>query len=184
MFVIIYERREGFRSNIKKCNQIYRKEDCNNKCVWCKKSGKCTDISLFNRSFCEDNIKKNIYKVPDKIVKSKLKGYTHILEKGCFDRCPKKECEKLYSYINSAKECLKCHQNKKNCYHKKMVGGYCSPCDKNEEQVSCLNVNRFGCPNPNDLNNMNGVMPYYYQVKTNSVNSAYDTECRFCWNLK
>lgn len=184
--LIYCKTREFFSTNINKCNNIVNKNKCNinNKCVWCKKTKLCTDLSLYDRTYCEPDINITPYKVTDKIYKAKLNGVIRILQKGCYDRCSKKECEKLYSYIQSAEDCLKCQKNKNNCYHKELVTGYCSPCEKNEKQNSCMLVNKFGCPNPNDLNNMNGIMPYYYEVKSNSVNSPYNTECKFCWNLK
>ena len=183
---LFYKTPELFAVKNFNCSVNMNKDSCTNQqnCVWCNKTKSYNNITFFNRTYCDQKSKNDAYRVSNKIYKVKLDGVKKILRENCYSRCPQTQCKKLYSYIQSAEDCLKCQKNKNNCYHKEMVSGYCSPCAKNKKQKSCMLVNKFGCPDSTDLNNMTGVMPYYYEVSSNNANSAYNTECKFCWNLK
>ena len=69
------------------------------------------------------------------------------------------------------------------CFSKKLINGVCSPCQIDEKPMKCKSITNYGCPNPNNLTDLEGVRPYYIMVDTDNVNYAYDKKCKFCWNI-
>jgi hypothetical protein len=128
-----------------------------------------------------NNDKKNLYKVSlDKKIK--------IYKDECFDRCDKENCMILNERIKMMDKCIKCNVQNKKCFNKSIIGGNCDDCniDNIEDKLDCLSIDNFGCPSPNNLNNLKidrGVEPYYIEVPDNNVNSPYNKKCVFCWNI-
>jgi hypothetical protein len=58
--------------------------------------------------------------------------------------------------------------------------------DNIEDKINCFSIENYGCPNPNNLNDLkinSGILPYYIEVPDNNVNSPFNKKCVFCWNL-
>ncbi len=101
----------------------------------------------------------------------------------CAEKCGEKECKIMEERQRNLDACNKCHSNPKKCYKKSISGGNCEYCLDGEKQIQCNNVSNFGCFNPNNLDNIEGVDPYFV-IKTNySKNNDISQECRFCYDF-
>ena len=126
-----------------------------------------------------ENNKKNLYKI-------KLGNSIDIYDKDCYDKCDATNCIKLDERRKLLSECLKCNMQKNKCYKKSVIGGTCDDCniEKVEDKMNCYDTNNFGCAPTMNLDNNNGVIPYYLEVADNNTNSPYNKKCVFCWNIQ
>ena len=102
--------------------------------------------------------------------------------KDCLQNCDRGSCLKLYNKALLYDNCKKCRE-KGMCFSRELIHGVCNPCMKGEKPINCESIYQFGCKNPYNLEDIDGVRPYYIMVDANAVNYAYDTKCKFCWNL-
>ena len=128
-----------------------------------------------------NNNKKNLYKIS-------LDKNIEILREECYDRCNKQDCEILDDKTKWFKKCMECNIQDKKCFNKSIIGGNCDDCniDNIEDKINCFSIENYGCPNPNNLNDLkinSGILPYYIEVPDNNVNSPFNKKCVFCWNL-
>jgi hypothetical protein len=103
----------------------------------------------------------------------------------CYAKCDKEDCIKFFERTKKLEECLACNATDKKCFNNKIIGGLCDDCNikDNKDKLNCLNIFNYGCPNPKNLDDNNGVKPYYIEVNDNNVNSPYNKKCIFCWNI-
>ena len=101
----------------------------------------------------------------------------------CFDKCDTQKCYQLKERKKNFDNCNNCHTDPNKCFKKSIIGGNCNDCVAGEKQIQCNNTFNFGCTNNNNLNDKNGVSPYYVQAKYYSPNSPYNEQCIFCWEL-
>lgn len=127
------------------------------------------------KEIMENNNKEKLYKI-------KLNSNIKLETEDCYEKCGASECTKMNSMTKILEKCIKCNSEKNKCFHKSIIGGVCDDCT-NEEKVDCFNIQNFGCTNPYNMHNNNGVPPYYIQTPDDSVNSPYNKKCVFCWNL-
>lgn len=120
----------------------------------------------------------------EKLYKISLKN-TKIRRENCFETCDKKNCIKLDDKKRLLDKCLKCNSQKNKCFKKSIIGGLCDDCSGEDEKnkIDCNNILNFGCIDPNNLNNNNGVEPYFIQIPDINVSSPFDKKCVFCWNI-
>ena len=135
------------------------------------------DINTY-KEIIKNNDKKNIYKIG-------LNKDISIYKTDCYDKCSKTDCIKLDNMTKVLEKCMKCNSQKKKCFNHSIIGGTCDDCNiENEnEKLNCLHIQNYGCTNPNNIFDNNGVEPYYIQIPDNNLNSPYDKKCVFCWNL-
>lgn len=63
-----------------------------------------------------------------------------------------------------------------------ILGGVCGVCSEDERLFDCNKISNYGCTNPENIMNFNGVNPYYIIVK--DVDSfSYKERCKFCWDI-
>jgi hypothetical protein len=131
---------------------------------------------LMFKNYEENN--KNLYKIG-------LNNNIKIQEEDCDDKCDKQNCIKMHERKKILNECLQCNIQKKKCFHKSIIGGNCDDCDIDniEDKLNCYDVNHFGCPNPENINDYNGISHYYIELNDNSINSPFNKKCVFCWNI-
>lgn len=103
-------------------------------------------------------------------------------EEDCFEMCDSRECIQMQERNKILNSCLKCHEENK-CFRKSIIGGNCDDCMENEIPINCYDTRNFGCTNPRDLNSFNGVHSYFIMSNDDDVNSLYNKECLFCWNI-
>jgi hypothetical protein len=120
----------------------------------------------------------------EKLYKISLKD-TKIRKDDCFETCDKKDCIKLDDKKRLLDKCLKCNSQKNKCFKKSIIGGLCNDCSDIDEKnkLKCNDILNFGCIDPNNLNNNNGVEPYFIQIPDINVGSPFDKKCVFCWNI-
>jgi hypothetical protein len=120
----------------------------------------------------------------EKLYKISLKD-TKIRKDNCFETCDKKNCIKLDDKKRLLDKCLKCNSQKNKCFKKSIIGGLCNDCSDIDEKnkLKCNDILNFGCIDPNNLNNNNGVEPYFIQIPDINVGSPFDKKCVFCWNI-
>jgi hypothetical protein len=139
-----------------------------------------TDIDEYDKIMLNNN-KKKLYKISlDKNIK--------IYRDECFDKCSREDCIKLDHKIKILNKCIKCNLQKNKCFKKSIIDGNCDDCniDNIEDKLNCYETDNYGCPDPNNLNNIKtniGVKPYYIQIPDNSLNSPFNKKCSFCWNI-
>lgn len=125
---------------------------------------------LFSR---KENFVNTIYKLP--------KNYK-LQYKDCLLKCSERDCLKMFHQKKILDKCNEC-QNKGMCFNKLVIDGVCDICNKDSKKINCSSIFKYGCKNPDNILNFQGSSPYYIMVKSNNPNYAYDTECKFCWNL-
>jgi hypothetical protein len=104
-------------------------------------------------------------------------------EEDCYELCNAKECINMQERNKILNSCLKCSEEKK-CFHKSIIGGNCDDCAENETPINCYDTRHFGCTNPRDFNSYDGVHSYFVLSNDDNVNSLYNKECLFCWNIE
>jgi hypothetical protein len=124
----------------------------------------------------------------EKLFKISLDKNMKIYYDECFDKCNKEECIKFEQKKKLLDKCIKCNMKNKKCFNKSIIGGNCDDCDIENisDKENCLAIENYGCPNPNNLNNLKintGVLPYYLEVPDNNPNSPFNKKCVFCWNI-
>ena len=118
-----------------------------------------------------------------KIFKIGLSKDIKLETENCYENCDEQNCIKLDEKKKILEKCLKCNSQKNKCFKKSIIGGNCEDCLMNEDKINCYNTNNFGCSNNNDINDNNGINPYYFQINDNNINSPYNKKCVFCWNI-
>lgn len=153
-------------------------------------------ILYFNNYFYEyfeqNNVNIDEYKYlmlnnnEKKLYNIELGNSIDVFSEDCYDKCNKKSCIELDERKKNLNNCLKCNMQKNKCYNKSITGGVCNDCDiKNiDDKMNCFDINNFGCPSIKNIENNNGVIPYYIQIPDNNINSPYNKKCIFCWNIK
>lgn len=112
-----------------------------------------------------------------KIYKIGLNDNLTINREDCFEKCDNAECTKMLEMDRILKKCISCNSQKNKCFTKSIIGGTCDDCNENkDEKMNCYDIQNFGCLNPKDLNNKNGVEPYYIEINNKK-------KCAFCWNI-
>jgi hypothetical protein len=104
-----------------------------------------------------------------------------IRRKNCLNYCNKGDCLKMFSMQKDLNKCRVCNL-KGLCYKKKVLGGICSICSEDKDFVDCNKISNYGCTNPENIMNFNGVNPYYVIVKDKN-SFSYKDKCKFCWNI-
>ena len=94
-----------------------------------------------------------------------------IRRKNCLNYCNKGDCLKMFSMQKDLNKCRVCNL-KGLCYKKKVLGGICSICSEDKDFVDCNKISNYGCTNPENIMNFNGVNPYYVIVKDKNITSA------------
>ena len=137
----------------------------------------------------QNNISINSYKNimlnnnEEKIFDISLSEDIGIETENCYDKCDKQNCIKLDERKKILNNCLKCNSQKNKCFKKSIIGGICDDCSIDTNKLNCYDINNFGCPNKNDINNNIGTEPYYFKINDNNISSLYDKKCIFCWNI-
>lgn len=108
----------------------------------------------------------------------------YIKTKDCSSKCKSEDCIKMDRMTRDFENCITCHKNPKKCFRKSIIGGNCDDCREGEKQIKCNDTNEFGCVPPHDLNSYEGVKPYFIQLESKNLNSPYDEQCIFCWQIK
>jgi hypothetical protein len=106
----------------------------------------------------------------------------------CFLKCDYQKCIQFENKKKLLDKCLKCNNTKNKCFKKSIIGGNCDDCniDNIKDKENCFQINNFGCPSPDNINNLDinsGVKPYYIEVPNNNLNTPYNKKCVFCWDL-
>ena len=150
-------------------------------CVPCKSKNKCLNINQYNnyRDECSNFHHSNTNIVKD-YKKQSLIG-TPLREK-CNSICNNNEfCLRYERDLKHFNKCEKCHKLGK-CY--KILdtnSGVCEICNpNNKDQYQCNNTRYLGCPRPNDINNFDGIKPYFVLIKSNNISDIYGTKCNLC----
>jgi len=117
-----------------------------------------------------------------KMFKKTLKG-VNILVDDCFSKCNAQDCIKLDQKKKLIEDCFKCNKQKNKCFHKSIIGGNCDDCDgvDMKDKIDCSAINNFGSPNPENLDDLIGVSPYYFLLNDNSPVSPFNKKCVFSW---
>jgi len=128
-----------------------------------------------------NNNKKNLYKVG-------LSKNINIYHDDCNEKCDATKCTALNERNKSLNKCIECNSKKYKCYKNdigSITGGSCEDCniENIEDKINCFSTENYGCPSPNNLNDINGIRPYYIQLSDNSPVSQYDQKCVFCNNV-
>lgn len=134
------------------------------------------DIPMYKTKMLNNN-KEKLFKIGfnDKI---------EIRREDCFFKCDQEKCIKLDNMTKLLDKCNKCNLQYNKCFQKTVIGGNCNDCDESKiEKINCNDIKNFGCPPPDNIDNNNGVEPYYIQVPDNNVNSPYNEKCSFCWDI-
>jgi len=97
--------------------------------------------------------------------------------------CDARECINMNERNKILDKCLKCKAENK-CFHKSIIGGNCDDCLENEIPMDCYHTSNFGCTNPRDFNSKQGTHSYFVLSNDDDVNSLYNKECLFCWNIE
>lgn len=122
--------------------------------------------------FMESNENFTIQAIPDNI---------KIRRENCLDYCNKGNCLKMFKRQEDLNKCRECN-SKGLCYRKMILGGVCGVCSEDERLFDCNKISNYGCTNPENIMNFNGVNPYYIIVK--DVDSfSYKERCKFCWDI-
>ena len=127
------------------------------------------------------NNKKSDY---NKLYNVSLGNKIKIQRKDCFRKCDYQNCVELYDKIQNYEKCKKCQEDNSKCYKDLITYGGCDNCSKYVKKNKCNSVDKYGCPDYNNLYNNNGVKPYFIEVPSKSSNSPFDTKCVFCWNIR
>jgi hypothetical protein len=108
-----------------------------------------------------------------------------ILKNDCYSQCDLGNCQKLDAQTKLVERCMKCNLQKNKCFHKTIIGGECDDCDGVDikDKLDCLAIANFGCPNPDSLDDLRGVDPYYFMLNDNSPVSPFNKKCVFCWQI-
>ena len=110
----------------------------------------------------------------------KLPKKYKIRREKCLDYCDKKSCLKMFQKQKLLKECLDC-KKKEGCFQKNLIEPTCNVCLGENDSTDCYSIFNYGCKNPDNLSDFNGVNPYYILVDSDGY--TYTKECKFCWNL-
>jgi hypothetical protein len=108
----------------------------------------------------------------------------YVKTEDCSAKCKSEDCIKMDRMTRDFENCIKCHENPKKCFRKSVIGGNCDDCLKDEKQIKCNDTNEFGCVPPHNINSYEGTKPYFIQLKSDNLNSPYDEQCIFCWQIK
>lgn len=140
-------------------------------------NGNLYNIKQYKQLMLKNNKKKLFKKALNKI---------EILKDECFEKCDQSNCIKLDQQKKLLEKCMKCNSTKNKCFHKTIIGGECDDCDGVDEKdkLDCLALTNFGCPNPNHLDDLRGVDPYYFLLNNNSPTSPFNKKCVFCWQME
>ena len=122
-----------------------------------------------------ENNKEHLYKI-------KLGENIQVYEEDCFNKCNRTQCIEMYEKNRILNECIKCNQQENKCFKKSIIGGVCDSCN-GEEKINCYDIHYFGCNRPDNINDFQGVKPYYIEIPDNHLNSPYEKKCVFCWIL-
>ena len=104
-----------------------------------------------------------------------------IRRENCLQFCNKGDCLKMFNIQNDLKKCREC-KLKGLCYKKLIINGVCGICSENENYFDCDSIRNYGCTNPENIMDFNGVDPYYIIVKDEN-SFSYKQKCKFCWNI-
>jgi len=104
-------------------------------------------------------------------------------EEDCYEMCDSKQCLNMQERNKILNSCVKCRSENK-CFHKSIIGGNCDDCMEDEVPIDCYDTRHFGCTNPRDFNSYNGVFSYFVMSNSDDVNSLYNKECLFCWDIQ
>lgn len=138
------------------------------------------DINNYKKMML-NNDKKKLYKVG-------LSKNIPIYTEDCNEKCDATKCTMLNEKTKSLKKCMQCNSQKYKCFKndiESLTGGSCEDCDIENinDKLDCYSTDNYGCPNPTDLNSINGIRPYYIQISDNSPVSPYNQKCVFCSNI-
>ena len=117
-----------------------------------------------------------------KMFKKTLKG-VDILVDDCFSKCNAQDCIKLDQKKRLIEDCFKCNKQKNKCFRKSIIRGNCDDCNgvDMKDKIDCSAINNFGSPNPENLDDLIGVSPYYFMLNDNSPVSPFNKKCVFSW---
>lgn len=104
-----------------------------------------------------------------------------IRRENCLNYCNKANCFKMFKIQKDLNKCRDCKM-KGLCYNKMILDGVCGICSGDEKEVDCNSINNYGCTNPENILDFNGVDPYYIIVKDEN-SFSYKEKCKFCWNI-
>ena len=92
-----------------------------------------------------------------------------------------KFCFRFEKDLNHFIDCEKCHKEGK-CYKILETNmGECNECIVGEKrQYKCTNTRYIGCPRPSDINNFNGIKPYFVLIGSNNIGDIYGSKCKSC----
>jgi hypothetical protein len=140
-------------------------------------NGNIYNIKQYKQLMLKNNKKQLFKKALNKI---------EILKDECFEKCDQSNCIKLDQKKKLLEKCMKCNSTKNKCFHKTIIGGECDDCDGVDEKdkLDCLALTNFGYPNPNHLDDLRGVDPYYFLLNDNSPTSPFNKKCVFCWQME
>lgn len=119
----------------------------------------------------------------EKLYKIKLNENIKLETEDCFEKCGESDCIKMNNMKKILEKCIKCNSQKNKCFDKSIIGGVCNDCNETQEKIDCFNIQNFGCTNPYNIDNNNGIPPYFIQIPDDNINSPYNKKCVFCWNL-
>ena len=139
-----------------------------------KKQGNIYNITQY-KQLMFNNDKKKLFKKTLKDIE--------ILTEDCFSKCDAQNCIKLDQKNKLIKKCFECNSQKNKCFHKSIIGGNCDDCNGVDEKdkMDCAALNNFGSPNPENLDDLRGVEPYYFLLNDNSPVSPFNKKCVFSW---
>ena len=105
----------------------------------------------------------------------------NIRREDCLKYCDEAECLKMFDMKKKLNECKKCN-DKGLCYKKNILDGVCEACVDGIDYGNCNLISNYGCTNPDNILDFNGVEPYYLIVDDDN-NYSYKNTCKFCWNI-
>jgi hypothetical protein len=165
LFYNYYKKKESFQ------NIIQEEQNLNKKIL---------NLNQYS-NFMIDNYRKNLFKIG-------LSKDTKIYYDDCFLKCDRQKCINFENRRKLLKKCLECNKKKNKCFKKSIIGLNCDDCDIEniEDKEDCYKIYNYGCPNPNNVNNLeinSGVDPYFIEMPNNNLNSPYNKKCVFCTDL-
>lgn len=122
--------------------------------------------------FIDSNEKFTIQAIPNDI---------KIRRENCLSYCNERDCLKMFRMQKDLSKCIGCNL-RGLCYKKRILGGTCGICSENEKFFDCNKIGNFGCTNPENIVNFEGVDPYYIIIKDKD-SFSYKEKCKFCWNI-